>query len=271
MALQQSKKLKVNGGTLAYSEAGEGKMPVIFIHGFPFNKTSWQPQFEAMSKHRRVIAFDQRGYGESERRAERMSIDLLATDLIQLMDALKIDRAIGCGLSMGGYVLMNAVSRFPERFAGIVLADTQCIADSDENRGNRMKSIEEISSKGMEPFTEKMLQKLFSPKSLQTKTELVEATRKMMLTASPEVVKDTLQALADRKETCNALKAVKNPALIICGKEDGITPRSQSELMNNALVNSVFHEIIDAGHLSNLEQPDEFNEQLRKFVKGIAG
>ena len=116
--------------TLSYNDFGKGDLPVIFIHGFPFNKNMWQPQMEVFKDTHRVIALDLRGFGNSLSNKEELSITLFADDLILFMDALKIRKAVICGLSMGGYIVLNAVKRYQERFSAIVLSDTQCIRPS---------------------------------------------------------------------------------------------------------------------------------------------
>src|SRR5689334_21491870 len=120
--------IQVNGTTVCYDDLGKGKIPILFIHGFPFDKTSWQPQMQFLKSTNRVIAYDIRGFGKSAAGNEKASIGLFADDLVQLLDALQLDKVIACGLSMGGYILLNALSRYPERFDAIILSDTQCIA-----------------------------------------------------------------------------------------------------------------------------------------------
>jgi 3-oxoadipate enol-lactonase len=267
----KEKTVSVNGIDLAYDDSGSGETPVIFLHGFPFNRHIWDPQVNGLTDSFRVISYDMRGYGYSGKGESEFSIDLFASDLLGLMDALQIKRAVGCGLSMGGYVLMNAASRNPARFAGLVLADTQCIADSDENKANRSKGIETVKTKGVVAFVEGMLPKLFAAASVENRLPGVERVKSMMMEASADSIASTLRALAERQETCNALKSLDIPALILCGKEDGITPMSQSELMNNALKGSEMHVIPDTGHLANIEEPEKFNGYLRDFLKKVIG
>ena len=102
--------------TLSYTDFGKGEVPVIFIHGFPFNKNMWQPQMEVLKETHRVIALDLRGFGNSLSNKEDLSITLFADDLILFMDALKIRKAVLCGLSMGGYIVLNAVKDIKNGF-----------------------------------------------------------------------------------------------------------------------------------------------------------
>jgi 3-oxoadipate enol-lactonase len=265
----KDRSIQLDGITITYDDAGTGKVPVIFIHGFPFSKTTWQPQMEFLQKSHRVIAYDIRGFGGSTLGNEVISIDLFATDLIRFMDALKIEKAIVCGLSMGGYIVMNAVGRFPARFEAIVLSDTQCIADSAENKEKRYKTIRQIEEEGLEKFAETFIQNIFSKNALEHKRTVVEEVKNLILKTSPQAITATLKALAERRESCNTLKQINIPALIICGKEDLVTPLSQAELLNNSLVNSTLQPIEKAGHMSNLEQPDIFNEHIHNFLPGF--
>jgi 3-oxoadipate enol-lactonase len=264
----KDRQVQVNGITISYEDSGTGQV-IIFIHGFPFNKSTWQPQIEFLKKSYRVIAYDIRGFGKSSLGDEVISIDLFATDLVKFMDALNIEKATVCGLSMGGYILMNAVSRFPERFDAIILSDTQCIADSEESKEKRYQTINQVEAKGLDEFAEAFVKNIFTKKSLEVKKDIVEEVKNIILKTSPKTITETLKALAQRRESCNLLKTVPVPALIICGKDDTVTPLSQSELMFNTMPNATLHSIDDAGHMSNLEQPEIFNEHINNFLPGI--
>ncbi len=258
--------IRVNGITLCYDDEGNGNMPVVFIHGFPFDRLMWQPQVDFLKSSQRVIAYDIRGFGKSGAGAEKASIELFANDLIKLMDGLQISKAIICGLSMGGYIVLNAVSRFPERFEKIILSDTQCIADSSDGREKRFKTIQRIEAGGLSDFTETFVKNIFCKDSLTNKKELVDGIKDTILSTSKQTITGTLAALAERNETCSVLNSISIPALILCGREDGITPPAQAEFLKNNIKNSTLHIIEGAGHMSNLEQADEFNELVKQFI-----
>lgn len=263
--------IAVNGATIHFDDLGKGELPIIFIHGFPFNKSSWQPQMAFFQHTHRVIAYDIRGFGASTAGTEKASIQLFAYDLVKFMDGLNIEKAIVCGLSMGGYILLNAVQRFPDRFAALVLADTQCIADSEEARAKRQKSILDIEENGLQPFAEAFVKNVFSEKSLENKLDWVEKIQKIIVSTAVGTVTATLSALAGRAETCSLLSKIKVPTLIICGSEDKVTPVEQSEFLQKGIENSTLNIIEKAGHLSNLEQPAEFNKRLLAFISRLEG
>jgi pimeloyl-ACP methyl ester carboxylesterase len=262
--------IDVNNFTLSYDDVGEGDVPVIFLHGFPFDKTMWHVQLDALKTSHRLIAIDIRGFGKSTDEASVLSIDLFANDLIAFMNALSIDKAIVCGLSMGGYIAQNALKRYPDRFEALILCDTQCIADTAEIKEARLKTIDEMEVEGVKNFNEGFIKKVFCKDSLKSKKKLVEQLRTVVFANTAQIIKQGLQLLASRSETCSTLDAIAIPTLIICGKEDEVTPLAQSAFMHKNIKGSILHAIDKAGHVSNLEQPELFNKYLGDFLAGLS-
>lgn len=263
--------IPVNQFPLSYDDLGEGKIPMIFLHGFPFDKSMWQGQLEFLKTDYRVIACDIRGFGKSTDEVTSLRIDLYSEDLIAFMNSLHIEKAIICGLSMGGFIALNAIQKFPDRFAALILCDTQCIADTAEVKAKRYKIIEDIAANGVTDFNEGFIKSVFHADSFSNKKELVESLRKVVFANSPHIISIGLTALAERTETCSALSSITVPTLIICGREDAVTPLAQSESMHAAIKGSVLKVIDDAGHVSNLEQPQLFNKYLLDFLPALCG
>ena len=261
--------IDIDGITISFDDFGKSDIPIIFIHGFPFDKSSWQPQMKFLKKTHRVIAYDIRGFGASISNDEPESIYLFSNDLVKFMDALAIKKAIVCGLSMGGYILLNAVHRFPNRFEAIVLSDTQCIADSEEAKEKRSKAISQIKAEGLKKFADTFIANVFCQNSLDNKKELVEEIRNIILKTPQRTVIGTLEALAQRSEMCASLHEISVPTLILCGNEDIVTPPIQAELLYGKILNSSLHIIQNAGHLANLEQPEQFNKHLTSFISSL--
>ncbi|MBK6833597.1 MAG: alpha/beta hydrolase [Bacteroidetes bacterium] len=259
-------KIEANGITISYDDFGHSAIPVILIHGFPFNKSSWQPQIDFLQMTKRVIAYDIRGFGNSSTNDDEVSMDVFADDLIKLMDALKIEKSIVCGLSMGGYIVLNAVNRFPDRFEAIVLCDTQSISDTSEIKEKRTATIKQIESDGLFDFTENFVGSVLSKTSLSSKKQLVNELKSTILSTPVKTITSTLISLAERKEMREHIKNISVPTLVLCGIEDMVTPVDQSSFMIKQIPNSTLHSINGAGHLSNLEQPEIFNKHLGDFV-----
>ena len=263
-------KIAVNDLSVSYNDEGKTGDPVIiFIHGFPFNKSMWDKQMEALKHGYRVIAYDVRGLGGSDTGTEDFSIELFATDLLNLMDTLKIDKAMLCGLSMGGYIALNAVENYPDRFDAIILSDTTCLADTPEAKEKRLKTIESIKKNGVEKFADESIKNLFARESFSTKKKEIAAVREMIVHTDEESLCKTLRAFYERKETCSKLSDIYVPVLIMVGEEDKITPLAAAQLMQEKIKDSLLSIMEHAGHLINIENPLEFNNQLEEFVSTV--
>jgi 3-oxoadipate enol-lactonase len=258
--------VNVNNINLSYDDVGEGYIPIVFLHGFPFDKSMWQEQLDFLKSTHRVIALDIRGFGKSTDEESHLSMDLFANDLILFIDRLGIEKVILCGLSMGGFIALNAMKRFPSRFEALILCDTQCIADSYDVKVNRYKTISDIKEFGASNFNEGFIKNVFHESSITEKPELVEQLRKVVFSNSQHIITQGLVALAERAESCSILKHITIPTLIICGKEDIVTPLDESKFMNKNIKGSVLHVITNGGHVSNLEEPIKFNKHLRNFL-----
>ncbi len=254
--------------TVSYTDEGPENAPVIiFIHGFPFNKGIWNQQMKALNENFRVIAYDVRGHGNSDSGIDDFSVEMFVKDLISLMDTLEIKKTALCGLSMGGYIALNAIENHPIRFDALILCDTSCKADSPEAKQKRINDIKVIREYGVERFADDNIKNFFAQESYITKKEVVAEVREIMINTTEESIIKTLIALSGRKETCGKLSEIKVPVLILVGEKDKITPPEAAQFMHEKISGSVMFIIKNAGHLSNLENPYQFNEQLKKFLK----
>lgn len=265
-------KITVNNISLSYIDEGPENAPVIiFIHGFPFNKEMWDMQLAALNEKFRVIAYDVRGHGNSWCGTDDFSIELFVKDLLALMDKLEIEKTTLCGLSMGGYIALNAIENHPHRFDSLILCDTSCAADSPEAKEKRMKAIEIILENGVEKFADDSIKNFFAHESFITKKEVIAEVREIMINTTEKSIIKTLLALSRRLETCSTLWKIKVPVLILVGEEDKITPPEAAQFMYEEINGSVISVITNAGHLSNVENPDQFNEQLTRFLENTVG
>lgn len=262
--------IEVNNFNLSYDDVGEGHIPIIFLHGFPFDKTMWSAQLEYLKSSYRLIACDIRGFGKSTDEETPLNISLFADDLIEFMNKLEIDKAVICGLSMGGFITLNVAKRFPDRFEALILCDTQCMADTPEIKAKRIENISEIESKGAADFNEGFIKNVFHKDSLINKKELVDDLRNVVFANSDRIIMQGLLALAVRTETCSTLNKITIPTLIICGREDTVTPLEKSEYLKQHIQGATLEIIDDAGHVSNLEQPNKFNECLSEFLINLS-
>lgn len=262
--------ITVNNHRVSYTDNAKYAVPVItFIHGFPFNKFMWKSQVESLRDFYRVITYDIRGFGDSDTGNADFTIELFVKDLVSLLDALKIDKTFLCGLSMGGYIALNAIENYAGRFNALILSDTNCIADTDETKEKRMKTIENIRKTGIEKYADESIKLFFTPESFTKRVEVIASAREMITKTSEKSLSNTLRALSVRKETCSNLENINIPVLIMVGKEDNITPPAAAQSMHEKIHDSLLKIIENAGHLSNIENPEEFNLQLKIFVASV--
>jgi 3-oxoadipate enol-lactonase len=265
-------KVKSNDLLVNYNASGPVFAPVVLmVHGTPFNKGIWDLQVEALKSNYRVIAYDLRGHGGTtcEGAEKPLSIDLFTEDLVAFMDVLGIQKAILCGISLGGYIALDAIEKHPERFNALVLAATQCGIDSPEVMAERSRLIALLDKGGMDAYADEAMKHWFAPNSFTTRKEEVRAVRNMALATHADAVRNTLHALSARRETCGNLWSIPCPALILTGKEDVITPPEAAAFMRENISGSSLHLIEYAGHLANLENTHEFNSLLRRFVDKV--
>ena len=263
-------KIRINGINLNYQERGLPQgLPIVFIHGFPFSNTMWSPQMMALPQDYRAISFDIRGHGESDVADGQYSIELFTDDLVALLDHLDIQRAVLCGLSMGGYIALRTVERHPERVRALVLCDTRSEPDSNEAKIKRTAQIKAIQSHGAKPFAESFVKAVFAPDTLAKDRQLVAGIQTVIASTSPLSLCGTLLALAARTDTTPALAGINVPTLIMAGEHDAITPPSASHSMQSHIKGSEIHIVPRAAHLSNLENPSFLNEKLLGFLKKL--
>ena len=244
-------------------------LPIVLIHGFPFNKSMWKPQVDALKERYYVVTYDVRGHGASGIGDGQYTVEYFVDDLIALLDHLKIGRAILVGLSMGGYIALRAIERNPDRVRGLVLCDTRSEADGNEGKIKRAQQARSVKTEGMKKFAEAFLKAVFYEKTPEKNPQAIELIRSMIEQTSPIAVAGTLLALAGRTDTTSSLFSIKVPALILVGKHDAITPPSASQAMKEKIPNAGMHVLSGAAHLSNLENTEEFNNYLLQFLEKV--
>ena len=167
---------------------------------------------------------------------------------------------------MGGYVALRAVKRNPERIVGLILADTRSEGDPNPGKIGRATSIKKIKAGGLSEFCEGFLKSCFAPESFQKIPDRIEKIRHTILGNPPLGICGTLMALAGRTDTTGSLGSIQVPTLILVGEKDAITPREFSQKMKAGIPGSELVLIPQAGHLSNVENPETFNQSLNQFM-----
>ena len=259
---------QVNNISLAFNDLGTG-LPLVFLHAFPLNRTMWADQEKALSTQFRVITIDLRGHGESDAPLWHYSLDQAADDVCGLMDHLSIRQPILVGLSMGGYIALAFYRKYAERVKGLVLADTRAQADTEDGKRARFEMAQTAYKQGPSAIADIMIPKLLSPGTIQTRPELVQRVRGMIEGNQVSGIAGDLMAMAARPDSTPLLQRISCPTQIIVGELDVPTPPADARLMSEKIPNARLAVIPGAGHLSNLEQPELFNESIRSFGSNL--
>ncbi|HEX2741703.1 MAG TPA: alpha/beta fold hydrolase [Rubrobacter sp.] len=259
-----------SGVAMSYRDLGDGDgVPLVLLHAFPLNARMFEPQMTAFSGERRVVAPDYPGFGRSPRTPAQPDVHYYAEGVRRLLDRLHLERVVLGGVSMGGYVAFECMRVFPERISALVLANTRPEPDSEEMRETRNEMALRVAQEGVGVLVKLQLERLLAPYTLQNDEALVEKVRTMILENSPDGAVAALGAMRDRPDSTPLLGEIGVPTLVVGGEEDGISSPEVMSAMAAKIPGAHHVTIPNAGHLSNLEAPGEFNAALNDFLKSI--
>lgn len=254
----------------AYGEKGQG-LPVLFVHGFPLDRTLWDEQLDGLTDCGRLIAPDLRGFGESRGlRTAHLSIEQFADDLAHLLDALEIGGpVVFCGLSMGGYIAFEFLRKYADRVRGLVLCDTRAAADAPEAKAARKTMASRVIEQGPAYVIEAMQPRMFSPRTLVERPAVVDRWKQMVHRCPPETIAAASLAMGERRDSTSLLPKITCPTLFVVGADDVTSPPDEMRAMADATPKSRLAVIANAGHLTPMENPAEFNTVLGDWLKGL--
>ena len=266
-------KYAIPRGELSVWSRGAGNS-ILLVHGFPFDHAMWVPSGERLAAKFRVIAPDLRGFGKSVREESdgvkpagvvMATIDSYADDLAGLLDTLKIEKTILCGLSMGGYIAMRFLRRHPEKLAGLILCDTKTTADSPAEAQKRLNLAVTVFQTGTGPLPDAMIPNLLAAETLENAPETIAALREMILRQKPAGIAAAARAMAIRPDTTDLLESVSVPALVLRGTEDKLSSAPVMRGIAEKIPNASYVEIPAAGHIPPLERPEAFANALLRW------
>ncbi|MEM7188292.1 MAG: alpha/beta hydrolase [Pseudomonadota bacterium] len=251
---------------LAYNRVGAGP-PVVFLHGIGGNRFQWREQLEALSAEYTAIAWDARGYGASDDYEGPLEFTDFSLDLVRLLDALAIDRAHLVGLSMGARILLDFAPANIDRIASLTLCDffygfDESLTDDKREEFLRLRKKPLEEGKSLSDLAPAVVNSLLAPNASEdVRRRLIESIEALHV----ESYLKTLEATTRYNRGAN-LAALTMPVQMIYGAEDRLTPPSIGQDALKILASGNLNMIPGAGHLSNIEAPDEFNEILCAFL-----
>ena len=257
-----------HSATFEYDDVGNGT-PLLLVHGFPLDRALWRTQIEGLHSVARLIAPDLRGFGQSSDAPDTMTMNDYAADLKALLHALNIERAVVCGLSMGGYIALAFLAKYPEAVKGLILANTRAGADSEQAREGRYANARKAFEEGVPSIANAMLPKMLTDATREHRSSLAEFVGSMMARQRPGGVAAALKGMAARPDHTPMLASINVPTLIITGRADTLIPPSKSEAMARAIPGSRLVVVPDAAHLSNVENPEAFNAAVKEFIERL--
>ncbi len=256
-----------DGVALAWSQAGPADAPALLLcNSIGSTQRMWRPQVEALKGRFRVIGFDARGHGQSGVPAGEYSLERLALDAVAVLDAAEVETAHVCGLSLGGLVAQRMALDHGDRIGRLILANTGSRIGTAESWNARIALVRE---QGMEELAELAIGRFFDAAFIAAHPEIVAPIREDLLACSPVGYAGACAALRDADLT-PAIAAISNPTLVIGGALDVSTPPSSTQAIA-AAIPGARHVVLDAAHLSNLEQPAAFTAALEDFLESPHG
>jgi 3-oxoadipate enol-lactonase len=255
---------------IAVDHMGTGPL-LVFLHGIGGNRTNWRDQMPVFAQRFHAVAWDARGYGDSDDYEGPLSYDDFCRDLVGVLDHFKADKADLIGLSMGGFIAQDFYGHYPDRVASLVLADTRPgweqafdLATREEFLRLRLKPLQEGKTVAeMAPAVARSLMGNSAREDVYAR--LVES----MSALHKESYMKSIAARGDWKPVLDP-KTVKVPTLVVVGGDDRLTPPAMAKGIADAIPGAKLAVIPNAGHLSNIEQPKAFNEVVLEFLAPVA-
>ncbi|WP_339716699.1 alpha/beta hydrolase [Cyclobacterium amurskyense] len=260
-------KARVNNIELHYDEFGKGKEVILFSHGYLMNNTMFKGQIDKLKANFRCIAFDHRGHGQSEIAANGYTLDNLVTDVICLIEELKLDSVHFVGMSTGGFVGMRLAIRKPELLKSLILMDTSAEEEDKNSKKKNYLLLWIVKNIGWYPVIGKAMSMLFHKSFLLDKSRQMEVKkwRKILMSQDKRGLIPFGKMIFERDSVLGKLVDVNIPTAVIVGEQDVPTPTESSKKIADRIPNADYYSIPNAGHSAAVEKPEEVYKAMREF------
>lgn len=262
-------RIEIDGRAAEYDDSGGAGAPLVLVHGFPLDRRIWAAQVRGLAGAACVIAPDLPGFGGTQAAGGSPSMDAYAGFVARLLDALRIDRAVVGGVSMGGYVAMAFHRRFADRVRALVLVATRAGPDSPEGRTARDAAAALARAEGTGAVAAQMIGRMLTPETARANPALRRSLLDLMGSQGADGVVAALAAMRERPDSAQSNARIAVPTLVVCGAEDALIPPSESEAIRDGIPGARLSLVADAGHLPNYETPDAFNRAVREFLASL--
>jgi 3-oxoadipate enol-lactonase len=256
-------KAQANGIELYYELAGPADAPVVMLsNSLGTRLEMWQPQMQALAERYRVLRYDSRGHGRSDAPDGPYTIDMLADDALGLLDALEIERAHFCGLSMGGMVGQVLGARHGDRLISLALCSTACHMPARELWDERIRIAKQ---QGMMALVDGVVERWFTEPFRREPGIAVDRVRQMIIDTPPHGYAACCAAIRDM-DLRELITGIRVPTLIIVGDKDPATPPARAEEIQSRIPGARLEVVPNAAHLLNIEQDVVFDAALMSLL-----
>lgn len=260
---------EIRGQRLYFDDIGSGT-PIVLGHSYLCTGQMWREQIRALERSYRMINLDLRGHGRSGPAHQRFSLYDAVQDVVGVLDLLGVERAIWCGLSIGGMVALRAALTVPERVSALVLMDSDASAEHPIRKMRNQLMGVGVRSVGIRPFLPAICRLMFGSTTRRNNPDLVIEWTDVFANVDVKSALQCLDTLMHRDSVLSRLPEISVPSLVMVGNEDQSLPVSRSRRIHEGLPDSEFIAIQGAGHLSALEQPSQVNDALKLFLHRVS-
>jgi pimeloyl-ACP methyl ester carboxylesterase len=239
---------------------------LLLVHAWPLDASMWDEQVESLKGEANLLAPSLPGFGGTPPAGEVLTVEAMANSLVGELDRAGADRAVVCGLSIGGYATFAMWRLHRERIAGLVLADTRAEADDEAGKDRRRVTAETVKARGTEWMAE-------NPPPLLSEgadPALWEKVKGIIRRQPAHAIAAAALGMGERTDSRPILGEIDVPTAVVVGSADALTPPAMSETIATAIPGAELTVLDGAGHLSNLEDSDGFTEAVRNLLRRLS-
>lgn len=267
MALPSLQQLDLGSGTLCYRQRGSGPL-VVLLHGFGEDGSVWNAQLDYLASHYTVLVPDLPGVGKSDLQTD-MSMEGLASLVHQVVQTITTAPHCLIGHSMGGYIALAYAQQYPGALAGLGLFHSTPKADTPERVTLRKKAIDFVQTHGAHPFLTNSLPSLFAPVTREGQPALIKKHLERSYNFSPTAIVRYYEAMLARPDRSQLLERFDGCVLLVAGRFDEVVPPEDTEALSRQIKEVYFYTLDASGHMGMLEEPDQSNMLLERYLKAV--
>src|SRR3954452_17213747 len=258
--------VEVNGQRIFYEDSGDGETAIVFSHGYLMDHSMFDAQRDALRDRFRVIAWDERGHGQTETSDDAFTYWDSASDVLGLLDALEIEQAVLAGMSQGGFLSMRAALTAPERVKALVLIDTQASVEDPAKLEGYNQLIDAWVAPGGPP--QEVLD-IVTGIIIGPGYEDTPAWHEKWRGVGEKQMRQIYETLTTRDDIWDRIDEIGHPTLVVHGSDDAAIELETGQRLADGIVNADIAVIDGAGHAANMTHPDAANPHIRRFLDGL--